>query len=195
MGPFERVVAELTPRIRDLPMKAQAALFLGASLALAESWREWSAAAGLDPATGVYDRAVAAASAFAGGGEPVSPDLLAEVEAFTPSDHSDIPGFTVAQDCWICLDVALRASAADRDPAGYAWYLLEPMFHGVSERLFGYTDVGSIEQEKCDSVSLADSALVAAIAAIDQGIALVAPPVVGELRLAELQRVMAAIRP
>jgi|GEM_PF-4900344 len=195
MGPFERVVAELTPRIRELPMEAQAALFLGASRALAESWREWSAAAGLDPATVVYDRGVAAASAFASGGEPVSPDLKAEVEASMPSEPTPFAGFTAALNCWICLDVALGASTGNRDPADYTWYLLESMFHGVSERLFGYTDVGSIEQEECDSVSLADPALIAAIAAIDQGIAIVAPPSVGEPRVAELQRVMAAIRP
>jgi hypothetical protein len=195
MGPFERVVAALKPRIRELPVEARSALFLGASLGLSESWREWSAAAGLDPAADVYDRAVAAASAFASGGEPVSRDLLEEVEASTPSEPSDRPGFIATQDCWICLDVALRASSGERDPADYAWYLLEPMFQAVSLRLFGFTDVGSIDQEECDSASLADPAPVDAIAAIEQGIAMVASAAAHGPRFDELRLVMAAIRP
>jgi len=195
MGPFVRVVAALEPRIRALSVETQSALFVGASLALAQSWREWSIAAGLEPATGVYDRAVAAGSAFARGGVPVSPDLLAEVEASAPSEPSDRPGFIVTQDCWICLDVALTASVGDRDPADYTWYLLEPMFQAVSERLFGFAEVGSADEEECDSVSLADPELVDAIAVIEKGIVVVSTAPTVAPRFDELQMVLAAIRP
>lgn len=195
MSPFERATEALATRIRGLPPRAQVALFLSASEALAESWREWSAAANRPVDLDTFDRGAAAAAAFASGDESVSRDVLAAVEASTPSEPSDVRGFTAAQDCWICLDTALRGALGDFDPADSAWYLLEPLFQAVSERLFGFADVGSDIQEEAESSVLADPALTSAIAAVERGIVIAASASATEPQLGELRSAMAAIRP
>lgn len=195
MSPFERATEALATRIRGLSLRAQVALFLSASEVLAESWREWSAAANRTVDLDTFDRGVAEAAAFASGDESVSRDVLAAVEASTPSEPSDVRGFTAAQDCWICLDTALRGALGDFDPADSAWYLLEPLFQAVSERLFGFADVGSDIQEEAESSVLADPALTSAIAAVERGIVIAASASATEPQLGELRSAMAAIRP
>lgn len=49
-----------------------------------------------------------------------------------------------AQDCWICVDSALRLALGQLKAEDGAWFLLEPAFHRVMERWSGVYDVGSM---------------------------------------------------
>lgn len=173
MSPFEHLVERLAVRVRGLDSRAQVALFVSAALATEARWREWALAANTMHHVDLFDRAAGLATGFAIARTPDLPRaILSEVEAAVPSDPSDVPGFTAAQDCWICLDTAIRSALGEFDPAASTWYLLEPLFQATSEKHFGYTDVGSERQAEAEREVLTDPAVKAAVQAIEGAIEL-----------------------
>jgi len=90
------------------------------------------------------------------------------MELQAPSEpESGVAGFTVAQDAWTCADVALRIPIEGFEASDGLWYALEPQFQAVSERLFGFTDVGSARQDEDEQVALDDPVLAEAITNVD----------------------------
>ena len=51
------------------------------------------------------------------------------------------------------------------------WYVLEPQFQATSERLFGFTDVGSEREERDEAIALRDTTLARAVDAIEVAVA------------------------
>ena len=196
MSPFENAVDQLASRVRGLDLRAQVALFMTAANVMGARWTEWAMATNYLPHAQVFERAVGLASDFATGrAREVPRDALEEVEAATPSDQSDVPGFTTAQDCWICLDTSLRSALGEFDPADSTWYLLEPLFQTVSESRFGYADVGTNGQEAAESAVLADPAVLAAVTAIDRAIELLGSRPIDAMLLDELEVMLKVISP
>lgn len=196
MSPFEDVVDDLAGRIRELPVRSQIALFLGAGVALAEPWAAWAAAAGVAPDHRLLDRVRGAVeSHLAGDGQALSPGLLAEIEAATPAEPTDVPGFTAAQDCWVCVDTAVRAGLGGFDAADCTWYLLEPIFQSASEHLFGLADVGSDRQESDEHAVLAQPQLRSAVEALERAVDTLAGFGPGQTLPSELIVSLGAIRP
>lgn len=154
-------------------MPAQVGLYVAAGRALAKSYLEWRRAVGENPAVAILNDAVEAAEEFAlGVTSSMDLDLLRAIEAETPDEPTDTELFTAAQDCWICIDTAVRSALGEFNPADSAWYLLEPMFQATSERLFGFTDVGSRAQVESEQVALADERLAAAVDAVESAISM-----------------------
>jgi hypothetical protein len=72
-------------------------------------------------------------------------------------DEADV----VIHDGLICADIALRIASTEFefDAADGVWYVLEPQFQATSQRLFGFTDVGSEREEHDEAVALTDRGL------------------------------------
>ena len=58
------------------------------------------------------------------------------------------------------------------DPTDSAWYLLEPAFQATSERLYGYTDVGSENEQAAESAALRDPALMRVVDSVEDSISM-----------------------
>jgi hypothetical protein len=110
-----------------------------------------------------------------------------------PSDPGDVP--TTAQDCWVCLDTAVRGAYGEFDPADSTWYLLEPMFQAVSERLFGFADVGTADAEVAESAALAEPELASAVDAVERSIELLTAGPVEVQLLQQLRGALSALCP
>ncbi|WBB52451.1 hypothetical protein [Verrucosispora sp. WMMD573] len=169
MSPFEVVADSFAGRVRRLSLRGKVALFGSAAYVLAPRYFDWCTAAGLSSDQALLDRAldyarqVALGNQVAGGRE-----LLGSIEAVTPSEPTDVTWFTAAQDCWVCIDTAIRAVVDDFDAADSTWYLLEPMFQAVSERLYGVVDAGSQDQGESEAAALRDEQLDKAVSAVSR---------------------------
>lgn len=195
MSPFETAVEGLGRQIRPLSMHAQGALFIAAARALEPEWRRWSSASGVPLAEDVFHAGVRAATAWVLHDAPIDPGVLAAVERSTPFEPTDVGGFTPAQDCWICLDTALRGALGEFDPADSAWYLLEPLFQRTSERLLGFTEASSAEQETAEAAVLADPSVATAVAALECCLRDLASRPVSSVFLDNLRERLAALCP
>jgi hypothetical protein len=194
MSPFEAVSQRLGVAVTELSTQAQVALLACASRALMPQYVDWCARSGARDRSGLLRRALDTAMHFATGSiaEP-SGSLLKDLEAATPSGPTDIPGFTAAQDCWISADSAIRVSIGQFCATDAIWYLLEPMFQATSERLFGFADVGSRNQDSAEAAALADPALAAAVDALESAKRDLANLV--SLGESDLERTTATLRP
>lgn len=172
MSPFTEATDRVAERLRGLGLRNQVAVYIGAARALEPGYRAWRDQSGSPSPdeSRLFDYAIRLATAFAVAGAAPPAELLESLEVSTPSEPTDVPGFTTAQDCWICLDTAVRAAVSDYDPADSAWYLLEPAFQATSERLFGYTDVGSENQQAAESAALRDPALMRVVESVEDSI-------------------------
>lgn len=195
MSPFEQLVARISSRVGQLPLEAQVALFVCSAEALAESWVKWAEVANVTVERALFDEAVRAARAFSLDGEGVDPELLYAVERETPATHFDTPGFTVAQDCWVCLDTALRASLGTFHAPDSTWYLLEPLFQSASVRILGVSDVGSLGQLEGERDVLTDPALGSGVSSIEVVVDLLSSSSLTAAVLAEARTILAAIQP
>lgn len=54
----------------------------------------------------------------------------------------------MAHNALICADIALRIAHGGFNARDGVWYALEPQFQATSERLFGFTDVGSEREDR-----------------------------------------------
>lgn len=196
MSPFEEMTDHIAHRIRLLALPAQVALYAAAGRALTPSYLDWSQAVGQEPANTVLDLAIRSAQRFAmESAREIEPVVLDAIEAATPSEPTDSHLFTAAQDCWICVDTAVRASLGEFDPADSAWYLLEPMFQATSERLFGLADVGSEGQREAELTALRDVGLAAAVTAIETAISTLEEGALDNTRLELLRRILEPMAP
>lgn len=114
MSPFESVSQRLAHVVTELSPRAQVALLACASKVLMPQYVEWCVRSGARNQSELLCGALDTATRFATGtiGAP-SQSLLDAVEATTPSEPTDIPGFTAAQDCWISADSAIRVSMGE----------------------------------------------------------------------------------
>ena len=134
------ITDDLARRGRRLSERSVVGLFWAASSGLLGGFDEWERAAssGNGP---LLRESLAVARTFATSGarpEDVS-DLLEELEARTPHGEAvgDVPA-DVAQACWICADVSIRALAQPSYDAGQAlWYAIEPRLNRAEEELSG----------------------------------------------------------
>lgn len=185
MSPFEAIAHRLGIALQSLSKRAQVAVLLCSARAFMPQYLEWSAWGGDDDQSGLLGEALDVAAAFAVGvGGPSAEGLLTLVEAAIPVDTSDVPGFTTAQDCWICADLALRVSLGAFAVEDAAWYILEPIFQSTSERLFGVSDVGSQAQGHAEAEVLSDPVVLSAVGAVEGVIELLTSrpsPDVGDL--------------
>lgn len=168
MSPFESVSARLGQALGRLDRHVQVAVLSCASRVLRPRYLEWSRDSGVDDQSELLSEALDAATQYATlrAGSPSQP-LLAAVGRVIPAEPTDVPGFTAAQDCWICVDSALRVALGQFEAKDAAWYMLEPMFQATSERLFGVADVGSQAQDDAESEALGDRVLAEAIFALE----------------------------
>lgn len=197
MSAFDDVTARFSEQVAILQLRPQVALFAVAAEVLTPRYLDWVTAADSMVLSEIrlLDRAVAEAKKFAASeSSTVSRGLLQALEAAVPADRSDADWFTAAQDCWICADTALRVSLGEFAAEDSTWYLLEPVFQCTSERLFGYTDVGS-ELEALESVALEDAALRRAVAGLDTAIDVLRGSPVDRSVLARVRKELDALTP
>ena len=76
-------------------------------------------------------------------------------------------GDVVAHDALICADIALRIADGTFDARDGVWYVLEPQFQATSQRLFGFTDVGSEREQRDEAIALRDTTLARAVHAVE----------------------------
>ncbi|MFI8524583.1 hypothetical protein ACIGB8_09060 [Promicromonospora sukumoe] len=165
MSPFGDVVDRLRSDIRDLPQPGQVVLFLAAAQVFAGSRREWLAAKGVASDDAVFEQALESARDLAHGRAATpSAAFLVELEEAAFGEMRD-GAPTIVQDCWICLDTAVRGPVEGYDMSSSTWYLLEPLFQSVSARLFGVADLGS-ENVVAERAALDDPVLAGGVAAV-----------------------------
>jgi hypothetical protein len=100
----------------------------------------------------------------------------------------------VAHDALICADIALRITYGAFNAQDGVWYVLEPQFQATSERLFGFTDVGSEREERDEAIALRDTTLARAVDAVEVAVAqLSAEP--AEQEVAAVCAALRALRP
>lgn len=174
MSPFEAASDEVAAQVRGLSVRSAVGLFWAGSVALTRDYVQWCSAVPADPEIERLAEAQVAAREIALGRGPASAVLLAEVESRVPSGPSDVAGFTAAQDCWICVDSALRLALGRLEAEDGAWFLLEPAFHRVTERLSGVYDTGSADQEDTEREALDDPVLAGARQGLDRAVRLLA---------------------
>jgi hypothetical protein len=167
VSPFEEAAAELRAEISALPHRDRCLLFLSASRALSNGHDRWADAAGRPDRIVERSALTAEAEKFILRGEVPEPGLLLDRIALNvPGEPTDVPEFTSGQDCWICLDTSVRGMVGGYSPADAGWYLVEPIFQAVSQRLYGLTDVGSALQGTAEARILQDPLVVAALDAV-----------------------------
>lgn len=157
-SPFVATVQRLEPLVGALDPRAQALFFCCATRALLA-----------DRADDVDD-VLAAAQAFALTGRVPDeiPQMLVALEKQQARlDETDV----VAHDALICADIALRITYGAFKAQDGVWYVLEPQFQATSERLFGFTDVGSEREERDEAIALRDSTIARAVDAIEVALA------------------------
>jgi hypothetical protein len=196
VSPFELVIDGLASRIGALNLLAQVALLACAAEVLMPRYLDWCTTSEIALQDELLRRAIENAKAFATGGSGTpSKSLLKTLEAATPSEPSDRPWFTAAQDCWICADSAIRVAVKEMDAPDASWYLLESMFQEVSESLFGMSDVGSQDQEDGEAAALAHPRLADAIAALARTIDVLEKDPVDPEMLERILILLTPIRP
>ena len=199
MSPFEEINDRIAGGIRALDLRAQILVLATGARVLLPRYEHWHRSVGrAENMASLVREAISAAEEFVLGKTDVQrvPALLDELELGAPSDPSDSVWFTAAQDCWTLADSALRVIAESFDAGDATWYLLEPIFQTTSERLFGFSDVGSDAQEAAEGQALSDPALAAAVRALESAIAELrstASPNAADL--ARCARALQAIRP
>lgn len=163
-GPFEALAASVGDRLPELPVRGRIAFYTAAARALYPGYEMWATASGVS--SSLFDQALRLASAHAigRGDRQASVDLLAAMDSTAPEGDSA----TVAQDAWICVDIALRIATEDYPSESGAWYVLEPRFQSETQKIFGVSDVGSPEQVKGESQVLESPIMVRAKEAIEE---------------------------
>jgi hypothetical protein len=157
-SPFEATARRLGALVGALDPRAQALFFCCAARALLAERADGA------------DDALAAAREFATSGSV--PDeiqqMLDGLDALQASlDEFDL----VAHDALICADIALRLTYGSFNAQDGVWYVLEPQFQATSERLFGFTDVGSEREEHDEAIALRDATLARAVDAVEVAVA------------------------
>lgn len=151
MTALDEGLAQLSAGIENLSTRATAALFAACACGLRPGFLEW-AALRRTGTEALLEQALRSALAFARGGvtDIDTRDLLRLLEEATPpGDAPDLVSSTVAQDCWICADTAIRVIVEPGFRAGpVIEYALEPILHATTERLFGVSQVGSGNAEE-----------------------------------------------
>jgi len=171
-------------------------LFASAARALRKGYVDWACDAGITPQVDLLDQAIAHAFDFAlGVAGAIDPHLLEAVESAVPDEPSDESLFTVAQDCWIVADTALRVGLGMYDAGSGCWYLVESLFQETSERLFGTPDPGSETQETDEAVALNDPALALALTDLFHAIKSLAVGEPNDVALARLQSLLSVLLP
>jgi hypothetical protein len=141
-------------------------------------------------------RAVDEAFRFAEGDAGcTSVGLLSELEEAAPGAPLDVSWATTAQDCWVCASTAVRSSLEAFAAQDATWFLLESMFQATSQRLFGFTDVGSDREDELEGQALHDPALQAAVSALDSACDALSTAIVDRAYLGRLVADLAPIRP
>src|SRR5262245_44765967 len=116
MSPFERAAQGLADQIARATPIAQVALLASAAQALSPGYFAWCAESGQDPQAGLLSEAIDLGKKHASGHRWVyDTEFLVALERATPAEPSDRPDFTVAQDCWVLADSALRVAAEKFD--------------------------------------------------------------------------------
>lgn len=194
MSALADMVDGLGASVTTLPTRAQALLFAAAAEVLSRRRSEWLEGAVSVPRGDTFDRALAAVKRVAlGQRESASVELIEEVEAAAFDELSN-EGPTVVQDCWICLDSALRGLVLGESMARSTWYLLEPIFQDAAIRIYGVTDVGS-DNEAAESAILDDARVVAGVKAIGSCIESLAINTLDETLLERAKSILEAIVP
>jgi hypothetical protein len=157
-SPFEATARRLGALVGALDPRAQALFFSCAAHAL------------LGERADDVDDALAAAYEFAVIGRV--PDevqqMLAGLDALQASlDEVDLVG----RDALICADIALRLTYGGFNAHDGVWYVLEPQFQATSQRLFGFTDVGSEREGRDEAIALRDATLARAVDAVEVALA------------------------
>lgn len=196
MSPFTDAADHVTDRLRLLGVRHQVAFFIAAARALEPGYRAWRQQAGPGGVeeSEIFEAALRRATEFAISGSAPPPDLLNRFAACTPSEPTEDPFLTAAQDCWICLDTAIQLRPVTTTQQTLHGILLEPMFQATSERLFGYTDVGSSNQESAESTALKDPQLRRALDRVSEAISTAAGSPT-EALIANLRAVLTPIGP
>ncbi|WP_460708002.1 hypothetical protein [Myceligenerans halotolerans] len=196
MSALGDVVDRLAQDVRALPKRGQVALFLTAAAVLADSRRDWLQTQHRVSEDAVFEDALAKAADFASGRlDSVPPRVISAIETAVMSELSEDGASTTVQDCWICLDTALRGPTEGYDMASATWYMFEPLFRSVSTRIFGVADVGSEAEEMAEPAMLEDSALRQGVSAVELCIGQISTSLIDDLLLSQLRSTMSAIRP
>jgi hypothetical protein len=150
MTSYDAVLKRIGSEIDRLPACGKAALFLACAISLRREYEDWVNHRGAGRID-LFERATAAVREYVTAATPIAggATLLSSLEEeVPPGDTPDEFSSTNAQDCWICLDAAVRVIFDTNFEAGPCIeYALEPQSQAVSEHLFGVSQVGSGPEE------------------------------------------------
>lgn len=151
MTAVDRVLHELGTAVAVLDEQAKAVLYRACARALRPLYEQWLKDTGEPNFSSLLDRADLACE-VAVSGEGLAhrlEGLLAELEiAMPPGDAIGDVSSTGAQSCWIAYDTSLRVLLDHSFRSDLCIeYVLQPILSGVSEELFGFSEVGSGPEE------------------------------------------------
>ena len=152
MTALDQVLDELGVDIGSLGTPACVVLYRACGRALRPLYDEWTRATGQPDASASLDGVDALCEEFLLSGVAASgaANLLAELEqTIPPGDAIGDVSSTGAQACWIAYDTSLRVFVDTTFRAEMCVeYVLQPLLASVSERLFGFSQVGSGPEEE-----------------------------------------------
>jgi hypothetical protein len=151
---FDVLSRRLGELVDGLPRRSQVLFYAAAAEALLG-----------DGAAPLADALAAARDFSIYGDLPDRTDDLLEAIAALPDGAAD--GDVIVHDGLICAEIALRIIRGDFDAKDGMWYVLEPQLQSVSERLFGFTDVGSERAPRDEPIALRHDDLVRLVSVIE----------------------------
>jgi len=174
MTAFDDLTTELATDLNKLDQAASVLFFAAVASVFLPSYRAWAEVSESQGGL-LLEEALEAGRHYAFFGSVVENGnvILSQLEANTPDaseSAEDAALITIAQDCWICADIALRIPLEGYLPGDGAWYVLEPVFQAVSRRLFGVDDVGSEDAELLEPGVVSDLRLRQAVAACREAV-------------------------
>lgn len=152
MTALDQVLDDLGAEIAALETSGRVVLYRACGRALRPLYEQWARVTGQPDASSSLDRvdALCEESLLLGYSAPGAASLLSELEvAMPPGDAIGDVSSTGAQACWIAYDTSLRVLVESAFRADLCVeYMLQPLLASVSERLFGFSQVGSGPHEE-----------------------------------------------
>jgi hypothetical protein len=168
---LDDILSDLSRGVDTLSTRAASALFAASAAALLPAYIEWAKAdrAGNDRAGGIpiLERSIEIGFELARSGtsEADLPSFLQRLEWITPGRGRSTTASTVAQDCVVCADVAIRVHVEPQFARGAVIeYALEPILLAATARVAAepVPDDGSGPPTAADAL-LEDAQVLAAV--------------------------------
>lgn len=145
MTTYDVILIDLGRALADVDRRPAAGFYAACGTAFKNSFLSWAGGPDAEDVR-LLDRALDSGIDYATGGRQSGlPHLLERLERRAPHGEA-VGGISpqVAQDCWICVDTAIRIAV----DCTFNWgpvveYVLEPMMFATTQQLYGVSQLGS----------------------------------------------------